>query len=130
MIVGLHERFATVTTPRALVAILAYEPTAVHDYPLLYSILDSFERTRHGQVLAWHWRTMHRLLLRWQSSEECEIELRAFVNSIPEALDLDPHLGGRLVSGYADIAEADAGWTKVGDTECRYVDFYSTVIEK
>ena len=137
VLAGLHVRFATVTTPRAIAAILAYEPTAVQEYPLLYSLLDSFEvkevRVDPGtaaMVTTIVWRTAHRLCLRWQDSEECEKELRAFADSILTAVNPYPFLGGALTSGNARITEGDTGWVTIGTTECRYLDFYSMVTEK
>ena len=127
---AIHAAFATVTTPRAIAVLLDYEPTAAQDYPLMYSLLESFERVRSGQVLAVRWRTMHRLVLRWQDSEQCEAELRAFVDSIPAVIDADGHLGGALGAGYAHIESGDTGWSEIGQTEVRFVDFTSLIVEK
>lgn len=127
VLAGLDERFRTIS---GLKAILDYEPTAIHDYPTLYSLLDSFEIERRGQVVVWKYRILHRLVFRWQDNAGCELELVWFVNAIPAAVDADPQLGGRITSGLATIAEGDAGWAVIGGTDCRVLDFYSTVVEK
>jgi len=124
---GLHERLATVDGP---VDVLAYAPTAIHDTPLIWSLLDNMEIKRSGQVKSKHYRILHRLVVRWQDNEQAEQEIIPYVDSIPEAVEADPHLGGRLVSGYAEITECQAGWITVAGVEYRNLDFYSTVIEK
>lgn len=124
---GLHTRFATVS---GIAAFLKYEPTSIQTYPLLYSVLDSFEITRTGQVKAWTYRTLHRLLFRWQENEMALSEMIPFVNSIPLAVDADKHLGGKLDSGVAAIDEGEVMFVEIGDTQCLALDFYSTVVEK
>ena len=49
---------------------------------------------------------------------------------IPAAIEADPHLGGVLTAGYAEINEIEAAWVTIGGIEYRVLDFYSTVIEK
>lgn len=124
---GLHERFATVP---GIVAILNYAPTAFHDTPLLYSLLDKVTISRSGQVRARKYRILHRLVVRWQDNEQAEQQIIPLVDSIPDAVDADQHLGGRLASGFAEITEIEGVWVTVGGTEYRALDFYSTVIEK
>ena len=124
---GLHTRFATVN---GITAILKYEPTSIQAYPLLYSMLDSFDIARTGQVVAWHYRTLHRLVFRWQDNELALAELIPFVNAIPNAVEADKHLGGKLKSGLATIDEGEVMWAEIGGTECLTLDFYSTVVEK
>jgi len=124
---GLHERLATVTS---LVAILDYVPTAIHDTPMIYSLLDRVEYRRSGQVKTTVYRVIHRLLVRWQDNEGAEEEIIPFVNSIPDAVEADPQLGGRLTDGYGEITEGNAGFVTVAGVEYRSVDFIATVIEK
>ena len=114
----------------APVAILDYVPTAIHETPMIYSLLDNLQITRSGQVKARHYRILHRLVVRWQENELAEEQIIPYVDSIPEAVDADPHLGGALISGYAEIDECDAVWVTVAGIEYRALDFYSTVIEK
>ena len=127
VIEGLHERFETVT---ALRAVLDYAPTAIHDAPLLYSILDSMTVNYEQPVTAWKYRILHSVVLRWQDFEQSELEALPLVNSIPQAVRADPHLGGRLASGMALISECQSGFREIGEGVYRVLDFYSTVVEK
>lgn len=127
VLTGLHVRFATVA---GIANLLMYEPTAIHDLPTLYSLFQDVSITRSGQIRAVHYRTLHRLLLRWQDFEQAELEVIPFVDSIPLSVEADPHLGGVIVSGFAEINECKAGWTEIGSTTYRSLDFYSDVIVK
>lgn len=124
---GLHERLLTVT---ALKAVLDYVPTSVQDTPILWSALASMKITRHGQIVAATYRILHRVAIQWQDNEEAELEAIPLVDSIPAAVQADPHLGGRLVSGLAEINECEPGWAEIDGVEYRLLDFYSTVVEK
>lgn len=127
VIEGLHERFATVP---GIAAILDYEPSSVQVSPLLYSVLDRVELGRMGQVRTYRYYILHRLLIRWQDGSAAERELIPFVNAIPAAVSADPHLGGRLGNGIAEIESIDALWTKIAGVEYRTLDFMSNVLEK
>lgn len=124
---GLHERLATVS---ALKVVLDYVPTSVQDCPIVWSALDSMKVTRSGQVRAVTYRTLHRVAVRWQDNEQAELEVIPLVDAIPAAVEADPHLGGRLVSGFAEIDECQLQWGTIGGIEYRLLDFYSTVVEK
>lgn len=124
---GLHERFVTVS---ALKAILDYEPNSIQTSPLLYSILDGFERRVDGTVTVTRWRTMHRLILPVQKPEQTEEDLAALVMSIVEAVESSPKLGGRLRPGDAQVVSGDAGFLEIGEGNWyRRLDFYSEVVE-
>ena len=124
---GLHDCFETV---EGIAAILPYEPTSVHTFPLLYSMFDSMEITRTGQVQGRTYRTLHRLVFRWQDNEQALLEMIPFVDAIPDAVDADKHLGGAIQSGLAVIDECEAMFVEIGGTECLALDFYSTVVVK
>ena len=123
---GLHVRFATVA---GINAILKYVPTAI-DPPMMYSVLESMNVTRNGQVRAVHYRINHRMMFRWQDFEQAELEIIPFVDSIPLAVEADPHLGGVLVSGFAEINECRALWVDISGTTYRVLDFFSDITEK
>ena len=124
---GLHVRFATVD---GIQACLDYEPKSAQVTPLLYSMLDSMEITRTGQVQARVYRTLHRLLFQWQDNEQALAEMIPYVDSIPDAVDADKHLGGVLASGLAVIDECEVVFVDVGGVEFLGLDFYSTVTVK
>jgi hypothetical protein len=127
VLTGLHVRFATVT---GIANILKYVPTSIGDLPTLYSVIERVEITRSGQVRATHYRIMHRMLFRWQDYEQAEIEILPFVDSIPLCVEADPHLGGVIVSGFAEINEMTAGWVDIAGNTYRTLDFISDVTVK
>ena len=123
---GLHACFATVTAVKVL---LDHEPTAVHATPLIYSLQAGFERSVDGTVTRTVYRTRHRLLIAWQDSESAEEMLRALTDAIPQAVEADPKLGGKVRPGDAQIVSGDPGWVTVGGAEYRALDFISEVVE-
>lgn len=127
ILAGLHARLETVA---GLNAVLDYVPTAVHDPPIVYSLLQRVSITRSGQVRSTTYRILHRVVIRWQDNEQAEIEASPFVDSIPLAVEADPQLGGALISGYADISECESGFAEIGEVVYRILDFYATVVEK
>lgn len=124
---GLIERLNTVS---GLNVKLAYEPESIQDAPAIYTILDSFERTQEGQITVMRYRTLHRLWIKWQDNEAAEIELDSFVNSIPSAIDQDPHLGARLTRGVAVMADGVAEWRVISGVLYRTIDFFTETVEK
>jgi len=124
---GLHTAFATVD---GIAAILDYEPKSVQTFPLLYSMFDSMEASRNGQVRAVTYRTLHRLLFQWQDNEQALVEAIPFIDSIPAAVEADKHLGGTIASGLARIDECEAVIVTVSGVEMLALDFYSTVMVK
>ncbi len=123
---GLNAAIATVP---GIKAVLDYEPTSVQTSPLVYSILDGFDRQVTGLTARVTYRTMHRLCIRWQDPEASEELVRSLADAVAEAVEADPKLGGRLRPGDAQITRGDAGWAQIGNTTCRIVDFYSEVVE-
>jgi hypothetical protein len=124
---GLHAAFAAVP---GIVNVLDYVPAAIHDTPTLYTMLDSVEVSKTGQIKTRRYRILHRLILLWQDNEQAELAVAPFVDSIPAALDADPQLGGKIASGWAEIASIDAVWVTIQNVEYRALDFYSEVLVK
>lgn len=122
---GFTEVFKTVQPELAV--ILDYEPESAQDSPLIYSLLEDFERSGEGDVVEVSRRTLHRLCIAWGDNKEAERLLRVYVDAIPGAFDADPTLGGRV--RYAEITAGDAGFVTIDGTEYRSLDFYSEVIE-
>ncbi len=124
---GLQERLGTV---EGLAAVLDYVPTGIHTTPLVYTLFESLSIRQSGQVRTNEYRILLRVVLLWQDNEQAEAELSPFVESIPAAVRADPHLGGRLTSGYAEINELEGGWVTIGNVEYRVLDCHAHVIEK
>lgn len=114
-----------------VINIMPHEPQSIHGPRLMYSLLESFEREydETGEVVMITYQILHRLLLRWQDPAQAEQELMAFVNSIPAAVEADPHLRGALAHGYAYITSGEADWASINGVECRSLDFHSRVTE-
>ncbi len=121
---GLHARYATIS---AVKVVLDYEPTAVQNSPLIYTVLDSFTREHAGTMVYMRYRVLSRLCIRWQSPEHAEQTLISLVNAIPQAIDADRRLGG--VVRDATVQAGDGGWVTIGGSEYRSLDFYVEVQE-
>ena len=124
---GLHTALAGVS---GINVVLDYAPTSVHETPLMYSLLDHIEISRGAQVTTRRFRILHRLLVPWQDNEQAEIQIEPFVDSVVDAIDADPTLGGVITSGLAQIEEVEALWVTIAGVEYRALDFYSLVIDK
>lgn len=127
VLAGLTERFKTVS---GIANVLDYTPTALHDVPTLFSMPDEGTVTYSGQVVVRKYKTSHYLCFRWQDAEQATREMVPFIDSIPAAVAADPHLGGRLKSGYAEIDEWEVTFVTIGGADYIALRFYSTVIEK
>lgn len=124
---GLHERLATVTT---LQANLKYEPSTIQVGRAIYSILQGFDREYAGQLVIMRYRTLHRLLVRWQDNAGAEAEFDALINEICAAVDLDPQLGGRVNSGISGMTVGNAEWRDISGVLYRSCDIISETVEK
>lgn len=129
---GLEERFRTV---EGLKTIILGEPTGGHELPCLYTAYERFTRPLRNAPPARNLTAMdhtfaHRLLIRWQDFEQAEMQLLTFVDAIPDAIDRDPKLGGRLTKGYAAISEGITGFVTISNIKYRVIDFTSAIIEK
>jgi len=127
IVAGLHERFTTVD---GIASILDYEPSSIQTTPTLYTLLDNVDITQRGQVKSTTYRLLHRLVFRWQDREQCEVEMMPFVDSLPAAVEADPHLGGRISSGLARIEHIDAVWVRIANVTYRALDARSIVVVK
>jgi hypothetical protein len=125
IVAGLHARFRTV---EGIGPILAYEPTAIHDTPTLYSLLDSYVRTPERGQTRMRYRILCRCVFRWQDTEEAEVELMGYVNSLPASIDGDSRLGG-VATLPAAAADAQAVFVVIGGTLYRAIDMYVEVEE-
>jgi hypothetical protein len=125
---GLHTVFEGVNP--AIPVLLRYEPTAIHQTPTLYSLLDTVNRQRQGQIRAATYRVLNRLVFRWQDNEQAEEELIPYVDAIANAIDSDAHLSGALDSGLATVNDMEAVFVSIGGVIYRALDIYVDVLEK
>ncbi len=127
VLAGLTERLQTLP---GLKAVLEYVPTSIQTTPIAYSLTGSGSFRQSGQVLTSEYRIVHRIVFAWQDNEGAELEVIPYVDSVPAAVRADPHLGGRIVSGYAEIDEYTGGWVTIGGIEYRVLDFSARVVVK
>lgn len=109
---------------------LEYEPQAVQVSPLAYIMLDSYERTQHGQVTAMRYRILVRVCIKWQANKEAELELVGLAASVATAVDADPQLGGAVSSGIAQSPDGRAVWVTIAGTLYRALDVFVSVLDK
>ena len=113
-----------------VINLLQYEPRVIHTSPVLYTLLDKFDRDTSGQVTAMKYRLLHRMVFQWQDNAESEAAMLGYVHSVPHALDLDPTLGGMLAKGLARISDAQSGFVVISNTKYRCLDFFSSITSK
>jgi hypothetical protein len=128
VLTGLHTVFEGVSPP--IPVLLRYEPTAIHQTPTLYSLLDSVDRQRQGQINATRYRVLNRLVVRWQDNEHAEEELIPYVDALAAAIDSDAHLGGAISSGIATVNNMEAVFVSIGGVIYRALDIYADVLYK
>lgn len=127
ILIGLHERFATVT---ALEALLDHEPRSIHNSSLLYSLYKETRRAQHGQVLSETHQFTHRACFSYADPQAAEKAVRGVVTAVPLSVEQDPQLGHRITSGGAVVEEGRGGFVLIDGTVYRVVDFTSTVVVK
>jgi hypothetical protein len=128
---ALHVAYARVTSPAAIAAFCKYEPPSVHEFPLMYTVLDRWEFTDEWQRQEYTWHYVSTLCLRWQESEEADKEVRAYINSVCATVIADKQLTGELASqgGWAQIQSGRVGWGEISKTKIRFIEFEATIHE-
>lgn len=129
---GLAEIYASLA---GVQNIILGEPTAAHELPAIYTAYMGFDRPLRNSppannLTGMRHTFMSRLLIAWQDQSEAEAQLLALLDTIPDAIDADPHLGGRLTKGMAWCATGVTGFVAIAGTTYRIVDYTITVMEK
>ncbi len=130
---GVEERLRAVD---GLHNVLLGEPQSVHELPALYAAYEGFERPLRNTmpsaagVTAMDHRWTLRLVIQWVDNAQAEMQLISLLDAIPNAIDADPKLAGRLYSGMAYISAGVAGFAKIGDAMHRVVDYELHTLEK
>lgn len=129
---GLEERFRTV---EGLRTILLGNPTGDLDLPGLYTAYQQFSRPIRNAPPARNVTGMthlfiSRLVIQWVDFQAAEMQLLTLLDAIPDSIDRDPKLGGRLNSGMAACSDGISGFAEIGKATYRVVDFSIQVIEK
>ena len=130
---GVEERLRTVD---GLQNVLLGEPQSVHELPAVYGAYEGFDRPMRNTapsaagVTAMNHRFTLRLVIQWADNAQAEMQLISLLDAIPNAIDADPKLSGRLYSGMAYINAGIAGFAKIGDAVYRVVDYELHALEK
>ncbi len=129
---GIEERMRTID---GLQTILLGEPQSVHNFPALYGAYERFTRPLRNAPPARNLTGMDhlfvlRLVIQWVDNPQAEMQLLSLLDAIPDAIDRDPKLGGRITGGMAYISDGAAGFAKIGGVDHRVVDYTLHVLEK
>lgn len=129
---GLENCFKTVDGLRV---IMLGEPTAIQDAPLLYTVYQSFDRPLRNisparNVIGMDHLFASRLVIQFVENAQCEMQLLTLLDAIPDSIDLDPRLGGRLNSGIAWCSDGVSGFATIGGAQYRVVDYSIHCMEK
>lgn len=122
IIAGLKTRLETLD---GLASVLTAPPTAIHDTPMVYMLLDSGDVTHQAQVVTTLHSVTLRLVVRWQENEEAEKLVQPYVDSVVDAIRGDPYLDGNAQNAW--ISHYEGGWATIAGVEYRVVDFTATV---
>ena len=115
--------------------VLLGSPTGDMDLPCLYVAYASFDRTLRNNPPGRNLTGMAhlfvaRLVIRWVDFQAAEMQLLTLMDAIPDAIDRDPQLGGRLYGGVARVERAITGFAEIGGVLYRVVDYDVTVAQK
>jgi hypothetical protein len=129
---GLEERFRTVAGLRT---ILLGSPTGDLALPGLYTAYQQFTRPLRNAPPARNLTGMQhifacRLVIQWVDLQAAEMQLLTLLDAIPDSIDLDPRLDGRLKKGMAWCSDGITGTADIGEVTYRVVDYTIHVDEK
>lgn len=129
---GLREAFSGIA---GIKSVILGEPTAIHECPAIYTAYASFTRPLRNTPPARNLEgTEHvftsRLIIQWTEPATAEAQLLDLATAIPDALDADPHLNGRLTKGMASCQAGTTGFLTISNALYRIVDYTITVLEK
>lgn len=132
MYAGLAEAFGTIS---GIKSIILGEPTAIHECPAIYTMYSGFTRPLRNTPPARNLEgTEHTfvcsLVIAWTDYAAAEAQLLDLVTSIPDVIDLDPQLGGRVTKGMASCRAGSVSRRTVSTTTYLIADYTITVLEK
>lgn len=129
---GLEERWKTIDGLRS---ISLGNPTGDMELPALYTVYSQFARPLRNAPPASNLTGMNhvflaRLVIRFVDYAQSEMELITLLDEIPDAIDRDPRLGGRLAGGIAYCSDGITGFAEIGGVQYRIVDYTVKIMEK
>lgn len=129
---GIAERLATIGD---LGPIALGEPRAPESVkPMIYGMYESFDTTLMSSPPAKNMRGKTHLFalyltISWVDQTIGETQLLGLIDKISDAIEDDPHLGGRVPNGAASCTKGQAGYNTIG-SRFRMVRYTVTVVEK
>jgi hypothetical protein len=129
---GLEAVFRSIPGVRS---VLLGEPTGDMDLPGVYTAYTSFTRPLRNNPPANNLTGMEHtfntwLVIRWVENSQAEMQLLTLLDAIPDAIDADPRLGGRLTGGLARCTAGQAGYATIGGVLYRVATYTIEVLEK
>lgn len=115
--------------------VLLGEPTGDMDLPGVYTAYTSFERPLRNNPPANNLTGMQhtfttRLVIRWVENSQAEMQLITLLDAIPNAIDADPQLSGRITGGVARVTTGAAGYITIGGVLYRVIDYTIVILDK
>lgn len=110
--------------------ILGYEPLAINETPLLYTLFAGFTRDPRGGLVVMTYQLVHRLCVARADQANSEALTDDYVDAVPEAIEINPQLSAAITNGIAEISRATAFYMPVNDIVYRMIEFTSTVVTK
>lgn len=128
---GIAERLATIA---GIGTIALGEPRAEGALPAFYGLYLSFDQVLRNAPPAKNLSGKEHhfavyLVLSWVDQVAAETLLLQMIDQVTDAIDADPHLGGRLNNGAAWIDKGVSGFKAIS-SQYRIVQFTVTVVEK
>jgi hypothetical protein len=109
-------------------------PPAVDAWPYAYVIYRDGAHTQQGGLIINTYHATIRVVLPWQDPRSAEDLLAPFVDSIPDAIDGQRGLYGRLMNGHVQIVPGSSGlstsFVAIGDAQWLALDVQVELIEK
>src|SRR5262245_33396669 len=94
------------------------EPTGTLDLPGLYVAYEEFDRPLRNSPPSRNLTGMNhtfvcRLVIQWVENDAAEMQLITLLDAIPDAIDADPNLGGKLPHGTCHINAGITGFATI-----------------
>ena len=128
---GIKERLETIA---GLGDVLLGEPRGALDKPAIYGLYESFDTALQSSPPAKNLRGKAHtfslyLTISWVDQAVGETQLLTLLDQVTDAIEDDPHLGGRVPNGAASCSKGQSGYNTVG-SRFRMLRYTVTVVEK
>lgn len=121
---------ARLQTIEALISVLDYEPTAIHEAPAAYVLFDESTVTGAGQRSVRRYRLLVRCVVAWVDNDAAEREIARLVDDVIRVIDEDPQFGGAIPDGMARVVDQQGVFVRIGNTTYRALDSFVEAVLK